>query len=174
MKKTIGLLMLMFTLLGANELKTVYSYQNAVYKAKKEHKLVMVMMSLHSCPVCAYMKDIVLERPAVLQYLNNHFFVVIKDIEHDHYPSRFATIDSPTFFFIDPETQKEVIEKKVGGFRPEEFLEILKEANRDTDTNTTDINATQTVEKSANDNNRSMTPCNKIKPCEEKPKVEFR
>jgi len=174
MKKTIGLLMLMFTLLGANELKTVYSYQNAVYKAKKEHKLVMVMMSLHHCPVCAYMKDIVMERPAVLQYLNDHFFVVIKDLEHDRYPGKFAAIDSPTFFFIDPETQKEVIEKKVGGFRPEEFLAILKEANRDTDTTPDDTNTTQTEQKSANDDNRSLNPCNKIKPCEEKPKVEFR
>ena len=171
MKKTIGLLMLMFTLLGANELKTVYSYQNAVYKAKKEHKLVMVIMSLRHCPVCAYMKDIVMERPAVLQYLNDHFFVVIKDLEHDRYPSRFAAIDSPTFFFIDPETEKEVIEKKVGGFRPEEFLAILKEANNDVETTVIDSNATETVQKKSSDQNASMKPCNKLKPCKEKPKV---
>jgi thioredoxin-related protein len=161
-KKFLLLWIVLFSVAMANELKTVYSYQNALYKAKKDNKLVLVMMSYKGCPVCDYMKDIVFERPAVLDYLNEHYYVVIKDIERDHYPQRFASIDSPTFFFIDPKTEKEVIEKKVGGFRPDKFLSILKTANHDEDT---------ISESEKPDTNQTITPCPKEKPCTEKPKV---
>ncbi len=161
MKKIVLLIAVLLSFAVANQLSTVYSYQNAVYKAKKANKLVLVMMSYKGCPVCDYMKDIVFERPNVLDYLNKHYFVVIKDIEKGHYPQRFATIDSPTFFFIDPETEKERIEKKVGGFKPEIFLSFLKEANHDIDTNTT----------AATDQNATNPPCKKAKPCQEEAKV---
>jgi len=162
-KKFLLLWILLFSVALANELKTVYSYQNALYKAKQDDKLVLVMMSYKGCPVCDYMKDIVLERPAVLDYLNEHYYVVIKDIERDHYPQRFASIDSPTFFFIDPKTEKEVIEKKVGGFRPDKFLSILKEANHDEEVVTEDKESNKTAQ--------TITPCQKTQPCTEKPKV---
>jgi thioredoxin-related protein len=160
MKKIILLLTTVFALLAANELKTVYSYKNAIYKAKKEDKLVLLMMTYKGCPVCDYMKDIVFERKPVLEYLNKHYFVVIKDIEKDRYPQRFSVIDSPTFFFIDPETKEEVLEKKVGGFRPDAFLNILKEANDDMDLNTTQA-----------EQNNTISPCNKPIPCKEKQKI---
>lgn len=163
LKKFLVVWILLFSVALANELKTVYSYQNALYKAKKDDKLVLVMMSYKGCPVCDYMKDIVFERPAVLDYLNEHYYVVIKDIERDHYPQRFASIDSPTFFFIDPKTEKEVIEKKVGGFRPDKFLSILKEANHDEEVVTEDKESNKTAQ--------TITPCQKAQPCTEKPKV---
>jgi thioredoxin-related protein len=160
MKKIALLLTILFALLAANELKTVYSYKNAIYKAKKEDKLVLLMMTYKGCPVCDYMKDIVFERKPVLEYLNKHYFVVIKDIEKDRYPQRFSVVDSPTFFFIDPETKEEVLEKKVGGFRPDVFLKILKEANDDMD-----INATQAEQ------NSTISPCIKPVPCKEEQKI---
>ena len=161
MKKIMLLITVLFSFAVANQLTTVYSYQNAVYKAKKADKLVLVMMSYKGCPVCNYMKDIVFERPNVLDYLNEHYFVVIKDIEKGHYPQRFSAVDSPTFFFVDPKTGEERIEKKVGGFKPETFLSFLKEANRDIDTNTT----------AATDQNATNPPCKKAKPCQEEAKV---
>ncbi|RUM66425.1 MAG: hypothetical protein DSZ05_04325 [Sulfurospirillum sp.] len=165
-KKISLLIALVVSFLFANQLTTVYSYQNAVYKAKKENKLVLVMMSYDGCPVCAYMKDIVFERPAVLDYLNQHYFVVIKDIEKGHYPQRFSSVDSPTFFFVDPTTEEETIEKKVGGFTPERFLAILKEANHDID-----INATVATEQNATEQNATKAPCRKKMPCREEAKV---
>ncbi len=162
MKKLIVTITLfMSTFIYANELQTVYSYQNALYKAKQDSKLVMVMMSYQGCPVCNYMKDIVFERPAILDYLNQHFYVVIKDIEKDYYPQRFASIDSPTFFFIDPMTLHEVIPKKVGGFRPTQFLSILHEA------------AGETQKDSALDQNTTIAPCPNHMPCQQKPKVHL-
>ncbi len=161
MKKIILLLFILFSIVPANELKTIYSYQNAIYKAHKEDKLVLVMMTLKGCPVCDYMKDIVFERKPILEYLNKNYYVVIKDIERDRYPQRFSAIDSPTFFFIDPETREEVIEKKVGGFKPDAFLDLLKEANDDIDLNTT----------VSSEQNSTFDPCVQKLPCDEKPKI---
>ncbi len=165
MKKIVLIFTLFISsLLYSNELQTVYSYQNALYKAKQENKLVMVMMSYHGCPVCDYMKDIVFERPKVLEYLNQHFFVVIKDIEKDYYPQRFSSIDSPTFFFIDPMTLHDVIPKKVGGFRPDQFLSILHEATGEAERN---------MATPPQDENLTIAPCSHGLPCKEKPKVKL-
>ncbi len=165
MKKIVLIFTFFITsLLYSNELQTVYSYQNALYKAKQENKLVMVMMSYHGCPVCDYMKDIVFERPNVLDYLNKHFLVVIKDIEKDYYPQRFSAIDSPTFFFIDPMTLHDLIPKKTGGFRPEQFLSILHEATGE---------AEQNSAISPQDDNGTIAPCPHNAPCQEKKKVHL-
>ncbi len=163
MKKTFLFLTIFTVYLVANELQTVYSYKNALHKAKNDNKFVMVMMSYKGCPVCDYMKDIVFERTKVLDYLNKHFYVVIKDIEKDRYPQRFSSIDSPTIFFIDPKTQKEVIPKKVGGFRPDVFLSILKTVAKENNSsvNSQELNATK-------------IPCNKKQPCKEESKITIK
>lgn len=179
MKRRVSLLLLLITFVTANELKTVYSYQNALHKAKKADKLVLVMMSYKGCPLCDYMKDIVMERPKVLKYLNEHFYVVVKDLEKDHYPNRFSVIDSPTFFFIDPKTETDLIEKESGGFRPDEFLALLQRAAGDERVaEAVEQNSTTPQQKSASiqdrhDNNRSLPslkPCNKTVSCKESKK----
>lgn len=125
MKKIALFIALFSTLLAANELQTLKSYDTALINAKEQNKLVLFMTSIKNCPVCDYMKDIVLEREQIITYLNENYVVVIKDIEKESYPTRFVTIDVPTFSFIDPITAKEVLAKKVGGAKPEKFLEIL-------------------------------------------------
>jgi thioredoxin-related protein len=182
-KKALLLLMSLTLFLFANGLKTVHSYQNALHKAAREHKLVMVMMSYSGCPLCDYMKDIVLERPKVQEYLNEHFYVVIKDLQKDRYPQRFSVIDTPTFFFIDPRTRKDIIRKKSGGFRPDDFLALLHKATGEpmpqkrAETNTTDANNTVTasasVTHSDTDTNTSLAPCHKNTPCKESRKIKI-
>ncbi len=175
MLKIFSLFLLIATFLPANELKTVYSYENALYKAKRDHKIVMVMMSYAGCPLCDYMKDIVLERPKVRAYLDEHFYVVIKDLQKDHYPQRFSVIDSPTFFFIDPETKKDILQKRSGGFRPDAFLALLKEAAGEkepveaTEQNRTAQSSATTLRSitERNTTRPQMKPCSKPVGCEE-------
>ena len=182
MKRVILLIISFAVVVVANELKTIHTYKTALHKAQKEHKLVMVMMSYSGCPLCDYMKDIVLERPKVLDYLNEHFYVVMKDLQRDRYPERFSVIDTPTFFFIDPVTKTDVIERKSGGFRPDDFLKLLHEATGEpmpqrvvAETNTTDTNQTVTTSttgtKPATEANASLAPCRKNRPCTEPEKI---
>ncbi len=128
MKKTVLLLTLLSTFAFCNELKTIYSYKKALEVAKAENKLVLFMTSIKSCPTCGYMKDIVFKREHVLNYLNENYVVVIKDIERQDYPKRFWTRDAPTFYFINALDEKEVREPKIGGANPEKFLKILQDA----------------------------------------------
>ncbi len=158
------LAIMLTTSLVANELKTAYSYQNALYQARKAHKLVMVMMALRHCPACIYMKDIILERPQIRSYLEEHFVTVIKDIEHDRYPERFAVIDSPTLFFIDPENEKEIIPKLTGGLQPAEFLALLQSLTA------AEANGTQPATVTPD---RTIAPCSKNEPCKEEQKVRL-
>ncbi len=172
MKKIVLILTLLSSILLANELKTVYSYENALQKAKDANKSVMIMMSYGGCPVCDHMKDIVFEREAVLEYLNENYFVVIKDLVKDKYPQRFASIKTPTFFFIDPNTKEELIEREVGGFMPEKFLNILKTARGDIQeiehiaSSENETNTTETIEQ-----NLTIKPCEKTVPCEKTQKA---
>ena len=129
MKKILLLIMIASLTLFASEEIHNFQYENsfnkAVLKAKNEKKLVIVMMSLATCPVCDYMKDIVFEREQVLSYLNKNYVVVIYDIDWGEFPKRFKTRNAPTFYFIDPVTKKEIYDKKIGGAKPEKFLQDL-------------------------------------------------
>jgi thioredoxin-related protein len=128
MKKLIISIMSIIVLsnfLHANELKYMRSYNAALAKAKETNKSIMVMMSIDGCITCDYMKDIVFEREKVLSYLNKHYITVIKELNKETYPDRFAAIDAPTFFFVDPITKKNIIDRTVGGLNPKNFLALL-------------------------------------------------
>jgi len=126
MKKIIIILLFISTSIFANELKTINTYKEALKIAKSENKQVLFVTTVKTCPVCAYMRDIVYEREKVLSYLNENFVVVLKDVDNNSYPKRFHTRDMPTFYFINADTEKESREKHVGGAKPEKFLNILK------------------------------------------------
>jgi len=117
------------------------SYYTALKKAKAEDKILLVMIEKHGCPSCAYMKDIVFEREKVLNYLNDNFVTLILDIKGRYYPKRFISHRAPTFFYIDPKDESEIVEKKVGGSRPWKFLRELTKVKEKYDG--VDANATE-------------------------------
>ena len=130
MKKVILALIFLSTLLSASYqiggVNVVYSYQNALHVAKKENKIVLFMLAIEGCPVCGYMKDVVFQRENIKDYLNEHYVMVVKDAEKQSYPDKFYTSDMPTFYFIDPKTEKEVRPLKSGGSTPEKFISVLR------------------------------------------------
>ena len=130
MKKIALVLIFLSTILSASYqiggVNVVYSYQNALHVAKKENKIVLFMLAIEGCPVCGYMKDVVFQRENIQNYLNEHYVMVVKDAEKQNYPDRFYTSDMPTFYFIDPKTEKEVRPPKSGGSTPEKFISVLR------------------------------------------------
>jgi thioredoxin-related protein len=130
MKKIALVFIFLSTFLSASYqiggVNVVYSYQNALHVAKKENKIVLFMLAIEGCPVCGYMKDVVFQRENIKDYLNKHYVMVVKDAEKQNYPDRFYTTDMPTFYFIDPKTEKEVRPPKSGGSTPEKFISVLR------------------------------------------------
>ncbi len=136
------LLFILFTqLLFANTLKTIDTYQKALEIAKSENKIVLFMTSIEGCPVCDYMKDVVFEKENIIDYLNKNYVLVIKDAETEVYPKQFYTRDMPTFYFVNPLTEKEIIAPKTGGSTPEKFLLVLENVIK-ADSKTVEQNST--------------------------------
>jgi hypothetical protein len=102
-------------------------YNSALYKAKKESKPLMVMVALRGCPACEHMENFVFLKDEVITYMNKNFISVIMHRGEDSIPLKFDTPDSPTFFFLNPFTKKEMGDRFIGGKSPEKFLKIVKD-----------------------------------------------
>ena len=118
-----------------------FKYERSYYMAKKhakeQNKILLIMIFKRGCPNCAYMKDIVFEREKVLNYLNENYVTLLLDAKGHYYPKRFISPRSPTFFFLNPNDETELRPRKVGGSRPEKFLEELTAVKEAYDNNTT-------------------------------------
>ncbi len=142
MKKIVLLIMISTLSLFAlgeeiHDFKYETSYYQALKKAKQQHKILLVMIAKKGCPACAYMKDIVFERPQILDYLNRHYVVAILDIYKRNYPKQFISHRAPTFFFLDPFTTKELYPSKTGSSRPAHFIQELTVTQTAFENNTT-------------------------------------
>jgi len=136
MKKITLTLALLSTLIIAGKLTTIDTYKKALNVAKDTNKTILFMTSIEGCPVCDYMKDVVFEKKKVIDYLKENYVVVIRDAETEVYPKRFYTRDMPTFYFVNPTSEKEIRKPKVGGSTPEKFLSVIKKAIEGENNNT--------------------------------------
>ena len=103
------LLLLLFTLslsaanakdaafmLGYNEV-----YKSALQTAKKEHKVLMMVIVKEPCPYCDKLVDNTLDTPAIKKRLKNFVPLIIA---HDgKYPHKFRPPVRPVTLFINPD-----------------------------------------------------------------------
>ncbi len=103
------------------------SYNLAKNLAKKEHKLVMVDVSLSHCPPCRYLASEVYTNNKVASYINKHFIPVFYLADRDSIPvevQSYFTGSTPTILFIKP--SGELFYRMIGARPPQGFLSILK------------------------------------------------
>jgi len=98
---------------------------SAKQKAVAENKKLMIMYSTPTCPECNYMKKKVLKNEQIVSYVNENFVSIILDIKEDEEILPYKFIGIPTFYFVNA-SNMELISKKIGGTREEQFLEIVK------------------------------------------------
>jgi len=98
---------------------------SAKQKAVAENKKLMIMYSTPTCPECNYMKKKVLKDEQIVSYINENFVSIILDIKEDEKILPYKFIGIPTFYFVNA-SNMELIGKKIGGTREEQFLEIVK------------------------------------------------
>lgn len=128
MKKIFLALLLISSSLFA-ELDWAPSYEQGLAKAKKEHKVVMLMFSSKTCKMCNYMKKTVYENDDVSEYIKTFFIPIEVDIiEHpDKYG--YTVFGTPTYYFLTSDG-KPIGRMMVGGATPEGFLQKLKEVQQ--------------------------------------------
>ncbi len=105
-------------------------YDAAFEQAKKDNKVVMVMLSKEGCPACEYMIDIVFEDDNVIEEFNKDFIGVHLDIHEDYVPEDLTYIGTPTFYFLNKYGRK--LDRIDGGANVRDFTAKMREvkANR--------------------------------------------
>ena len=124
-KIVLGLLLLSSTLFSVEWVKDV---DTAFTLAKKEHKMMMVLVEGENCRWCKKMKYRTLSDENVEKRLEN--FVVVKVMRED--PSAMSVLPKvkgvPTIFFM--KENKEVVEEVVGYFNVEDFISYINDVEK--------------------------------------------
>ena len=124
MKKFILLCLLAISVF-AGSINFEKDLDSAKQKAIAQNKKLMIMYSSPTCPECNYMKKKVLKDEQITSYVNENFVSVIMDIHEDEKILPYKFIGIPTFYFANA-SNMELIDKKIGGTREADFLEIVK------------------------------------------------
>ncbi|MDD5161093.1 MAG: thioredoxin family protein [Sulfuricurvum sp.] len=111
------------------ELDWASSYEQGLVKAKKEHKVVMLMFSSKTCKMCNYMKKTVYENDDVMEYVGNFFIPIEVDVQAHPDKYGYQVIGTPTYYFLTSDG-KQIGRMMMGGATPEGFLQKLKEVKQ--------------------------------------------
>ena len=125
LQKTVLLLLLTLTLFGANAKDSAFMleyrevYSSALKEAKKEHKVLMMVIVKEPCPYCDMLVDDTLDTKTIKDKLTN--FVPLIIAHDDKYPDRFRPPFRPMTLFINPDDSS--ILKSLAGYREVDVFE---------------------------------------------------
>lgn len=131
MKKIVLLLVFALSLwanqatIAANELGYINSYSEGLAKAKKEHKLMVLILVRDGCHWCKKFENETLKDEGIKTKLTS--FVKVLVDKGDEMPESFRSNFIPATHFIDPKTEKSVWD--IAGFKePKDFQEDIAAA----------------------------------------------
>lgn len=101
--KKLFLTLIFSTLMFAEGINWVYDLEEAKDIAKKENKIVMMFISMQTCPVCDFMKEKVFPVKEIEDYLNKNMVMLHVDLDMDEIPMGLECIGTPTTYFIRPD-----------------------------------------------------------------------
>ena len=129
MKQLILLTFLAVTLFGADALKSAKllgyetDYKRAVAKAKKEHKMVLMVIVQDPCPYCDKLVHKTLVTPCTQRRMKNYVPLMVD--KHGTFPKQFKPPFIPISYIIDPVTEKTTYEI-VGALPYKDYIEDLE------------------------------------------------
>ena len=130
MKKLLASILLFSFLFAGESIHWMKDYKKAFELAKKEHKLLFVDISVHHCPPCWYLANIVYKYPPVIEYINKHFIPIFYYADTDRVPIAFSpyfTGAAPNVLLITPNDK---LYYRILGSRPAKiFLQTIKNIN---------------------------------------------
>lgn len=109
----------------AQEMGYETSYEEAVKKAKKAKKNIMLVVVTNYCPWCRKFEQRVLLKKSVNDLVQKNYIPLILNKEKDKLPKNFSIPFSPVVYFIDFKSLKSY-ETVVGYNNKEEFLYLIK------------------------------------------------
>jgi len=104
---------------------TPLSYDEAILKAKQEHKVILLEVVATDCKYCERMEDEVFTQSKIINLLKEDFILLRMNGSVETLPLGMGMTAAPMHIFIS-ETEK--IKEKYYGYKSEDvFLNILKE-----------------------------------------------
>jgi len=112
----------------AKEASYFRDYNSALVIAKKENKILMLVLVADFCPWCKKFERKTLENKSVSSLVDENFIPVIVDNYRDkeYFPKELSTKKLPRVYFINANTQ-EVINKSNLYVKKNDFLIIINE-----------------------------------------------
>lgn len=113
----------------AAEVNYLRDYKSAVKTAKEQNKMVMLVLVGDYCPWCKKFERKTLKAAEVMAIVDENFVAVVIDKYKDKgkYPEEFASPMIPAVFFIEPQSQKSLMDI-VAYMKKDEFIENMDDA----------------------------------------------
>ncbi len=101
------------------------SYTDAVAKAKKEDKMILLEVVLDNCKFCKKMESEVLSKNNVQEAISSHFILVQINADKEPLPLGLSEQMSPMFVFVSK--NENVQDMRFGYIDENDFLKLLVE-----------------------------------------------
>lgn len=113
----------------ASDVNYLRDYKEAVKFAKEENKMVMLVLVGDYCPWCKKFEKKTLMSKDVKTFVDENFVAVVVDKYKDKgsYPDEFYAPLIPAVYFINPSTQKSVLDT-VAYMKKKEYIENMEDA----------------------------------------------
>ncbi len=127
-KLSFTILALMFVVVSAKaEIRWLKDLDLALYKAKKQNKLVLIYIYSPHCGYCKKMDRTTFRDKEVQEFIKKYFIPVKVDSnspEGEIIKEEYGYLGTPTFHFLEPDGKK--IKSIFGAWEKKDFLLILK------------------------------------------------
>ena len=110
----------------AKDMNFQRDYNTALLKAKKENKVLMMVLSADYCPWCRKFEHRTLNSKLVKPRLDTEIvsLVVDKKFDVNTFPEKFKTQYTPRVFFINPKNG-DILEERAGYIKKKDFADTL-------------------------------------------------
>lgn len=115
----------------ASEVNYLRDYKTAVKTAKEQNKMVMLVVVGDYCPWCKKFERKTLKSSEVMAKVSKDFIPLVIDKFKDKgaYPESFYPPLIPAVFFIDPQSEKPLLDT-VAYMKKAEFMDNINEAEK--------------------------------------------
>ena len=98
-------------------------YKVAMAKAKKEHKMVLMVIVQDPCPYCDKLVHKTLDTPCMQRRMKNYVPLIVD--KHGEFPKQFKPPFIPMSYIVDPNSE-EITYKIVGAISVKEYMHGLE------------------------------------------------
>ncbi|MBL6973566.1 MAG: thioredoxin family protein [Sulfurimonas sp.] len=133
--KTLFLLLFSLTLFAAHidnfakEMNFHRDYNTALSQAKKENKMLVMVLGADYCPWCRKFENKTLNSALVKPYLQKEVITLVVDKKFDieSFPKKFTTQYTPRVFYINP-SNEDILHDTFGYIKKKDFMKDLQKA----------------------------------------------